>query len=101
MDDIERGPLELASEPSPIDLNPYVVERWLSSDHEPGGCFPVLAVASVNPRVGDWAAYIGGIVWRTEAPEAIDQVKRHGTKLPVGVAFALFPGLAALYEYRP
>ena len=59
----------------------------------------VMAVASVNIRVGDWAAYIGAVAGKKHDIEWIE-VRNQGTKLPRVVAEAMFPHEAASYEWR-
>jgi hypothetical protein len=50
----------------------------------------VLAVASVNLDVGDWAVYIGAVPGENHDQEWIE-VWKHGTKLSRQIAEILFP----------
>lgn len=58
----------------------------------------VIAVA-VEGGVGDWAAYIGAVKGDNHEREWED-VGRHGTKLPQGVAELLFPSFKHLIWRR-
>ncbi len=50
----------------------------------------ILAVASVNEEVGDWAVYIGAVPGLRHAEEW-GEVAAHGTKLPREIGEILFP----------
>lgn len=59
----------------------------------------VLVVASVNPLVGDWAAYVGPVEGLDHKAEAIG-VSCTGTKCSKQMGEMLFPQLANLYQWR-
>jgi hypothetical protein len=59
----------------------------------------VLAVASVNTLVGDWAAYIGAVAGKSFDEEK-QKVADEGTKLSFELAKLLFPHIAKKYSWR-
>jgi hypothetical protein len=59
----------------------------------------VIAVASINEDVKDWAAYIDATPGENHAEEW-QAVLDHGVKLPRSVAEALWPSIAASYKWR-
>lgn len=89
---------EVRSEP--VDTREFErrqIIRWM----QPGPfCFPVVIVARMNPHIGDWAAYIGGVTDGADIDEAGELVGRWGAKLPEDWATAMFPIIAAEYRYR-
>lgn len=58
----------------------------------------VLVVASVNTKVGDWAAYIGAVPGEDHSLEWII-VRNRGAKLPQVVAEGMFPNLKS-FDWR-
>lgn len=58
----------------------------------------VIAVASINKRVGDWTAYIGSI--QHSAREEWEYVYKFGTKLSKELASVIFPNFADKYFWR-
>jgi hypothetical protein len=59
----------------------------------------VIVVATANPEVGDWAAYIDAVDGYNHREE-YEEVARVGNKLPKQVAEVLFPSEAAQYTWR-
>jgi hypothetical protein len=59
----------------------------------------VLAVATVNTIVGDWAAYIDSVSGKSHATEA-QKVADEGAKLSYEMAKLLFPHLDEEYRWR-
>lgn len=59
----------------------------------------VIAVASVNTDVGDWAVYVDAVPGIKHSDEW-EAVARVGDKVSEGVAAALWPDLAEKYTYR-
>lgn len=61
--------------------------------------YQVLAVASVNLGVGDWAVYIGSVPGQNHADEWLE-VRGQGSKTSSEMAAHLFPRLAEEFAYR-
>jgi len=59
----------------------------------------VLAVASVNVEVGDWAAYIGAVPGKSHNKEFMEVVST-GSKIPENFAEVLFPMIYRKYRWR-
>jgi hypothetical protein len=59
----------------------------------------VLAVASINEQVGDWAVYIDAVPGWDHTQE-FQEVARMGNKLPKEIAALIFPSEAAMYRWR-
>ncbi len=59
----------------------------------------VLAVASINHDVGDWAAYVDAVRGVSHGTEW-QRVAAEGAKLLEGVAAVLWPDLAENYVWR-
>ncbi len=72
---------------------PRNFERRISLDRQ------VIAVASVNTEVGDWAAYIGSVSGGNHDTEWRNVLAR-GSKLPKDIAETMFAELAAEYDWR-
>ena len=59
----------------------------------------VLAIAVINPAVGDWSAYIGAVPGMNHEQEKTE-VARTGNKLDQNIARLIFPDIAARYKWR-
>jgi len=60
----------------------------------------VLAVASVNEKVGDWAVYIDSISEEYDLESNSINVAKMGVKTSQKVGEALFPEFAKQYRWR-
>jgi hypothetical protein len=58
----------------------------------------VLAVASINEDVGDWAVYIDAVLGNSHASEYME-VYEHGSKVSQEIGEAIFPQFKH-YRYR-
>ena len=59
----------------------------------------VLAVA-LEGSAKDWTAYIGAVAGESHRLE-MEEVRRHGSKLPFYIASFLFPDFARHFTWRP
>jgi hypothetical protein len=59
----------------------------------------VLAIAAINPKIGDWSAYIDAVPGINHDVEKYE-VARSGEKLPYQVAKLIFPLEAQNYKWR-
>jgi len=56
-------------------------------------------VVAVEGKIKDWAAYIGAVEGKNHMKE-MDEVAKHGTKIPKEIARLLFPRFANDFTWR-